>query len=114
MKKNYEWKFWKHIILSISIVIIAYISDIIARRLFITKLFISFANKFNGFNIWKAASIGVIGASDGPTSVLVNSITSTKVLIYSKLILFVILVLLYLPLKAGINKLHKKDNNSCN
>ncbi|WP_278280723.1 hypothetical protein [Clostridium sp. Marseille-P299] len=44
MKKNCEWKFWKHIILSFSIVIIAFISDIITRKLFITNLFIGFAN----------------------------------------------------------------------
>ena len=107
LEKNYGWKFWKHLILSISIVMITLISDVIAQKLYILKVCIGLANKFNGIDIGDIASLGIIGASDGPTSVLVSSTTSPIELIFSKVILFVILLVLYLPVKTCINKLNR-------
>ncbi len=112
LEKNYGWKFWKHLILSIVIVMITLISDIIAQKLYILKVYIGLANKFNGIDIGDIASLGIIGASDGPTSVLVSSATSPIELLFSKVILCVILLLLYFPVKAGINLLNQKRNNT--
>lgn len=113
LKKSYEWKFWKHFILSFCIVLVTFISSILAKQLFISKVFIGLTNKFSGFNIGDVASIGIIGASDGPTSILVNNINITRpwMLLYQKLILFVILLLMYLPIKACIKKLNRKDDD---
>lgn len=73
--------------------------------------FIDVANKFKGIDTGSAASIGLIGASDGPTSFLVTGIPSRKELVFTKLILFIILILLYKPVKAGINRLDQKRND---
>ena len=101
-----------HLILSFVIVMITIISDIAMQKLSILKRYIDVANKFKGIDTGGAVSVGLIGTSDGPTSVLVTSIQTREELIFSKLILFIILIVLYYPVKTGINILGQKRNDT--
>lgn len=87
MKGNWSWSLWKHLILSVGIYLVYYI--------------------FQTYYISKpdAASIGIIGGSDGPTSVYIAG----KIGPYIKsvaisMILLIASVVTYKPLKKKLEK----------
>lgn len=79
----YNWVFWKHFVLCLLI-------WLIIRNV--------------NFTPYEASSIGVIGGADGPTTILVTG----KIYPYTILnIVFIILLVLYSPVKKIFKKAFK-------
>lgn len=90
-KKNIVWNFRVHACFAI-----------------LMMIFIWFLNNF--FNMKKqAASIGIIGGADGPTAIFITGKTTNQLLLIllenlSGIFIFIILLLLYKPIKSLLEK----------
>lgn len=104
MKKKYCWTIWRHLILSLGITFLTQLSELIAFRLSDSRVLTSILNQRNSFAGSEAMSIGIIGGADGPTAIFVAGKILPLLLLNPQVILFIVLMLLYLPMKAYMNR----------
>lgn len=105
MKKITDWSFKKHVFLSAGITLAVALVQIlfINENSFILRKLLGIMKLSNFFSAKEAASIGIIGGSDGPTAIfLVGNPVSTFLI--SNLVLFAILLAFYKPFKKLIQR----------
>ena len=96
MKKEFEWNFKRHLVLSFAITGLAFLSEVIVDAISAAGLLSGHIGSSGGN---QAASIGIIGGADGPTAIFVTG-PSVFFLLNRYSVLFLILLLLYFPVKA--------------
>lgn len=104
MKKEYSWTIGRHLILSILITTVSLISNMLGKSTMGLKVLTSILNIIKPLASNDAVSIGIIGGSDGPTSIFVSTTITPFIAIYPQIILFVILILLYPLARIYINR----------
>ena len=99
-----NWTFIKHLMLSIILTIIFYLGSLIVRIMPIINI-IGWKDMFDRN---QAASVAIIGGSDGPTAIFVRSNIFLALILNRYVMLFVVLLLCYIPIKA-IQKRHMQE-----
>lgn len=110
MKKVIDWSFKKHVFLSAGITLAVALVQIlfINENSFILRKLLGIMKLSNIFSAKEAASIGIIGGSDGPTTIfLVGNPISTFLI--PILVLFAILLVFYKPIKKLIHRSMSDD-----
>lgn len=93
MNNKRQWTFLKHVIFSIVITLIVYISSIILE-------FGSIIFKLGGLDLFgkhQAASIAIIGGADGPTAIYTTMGFPMWLILNRYMVLFLILLVFYKP-----------------
>lgn len=101
---NQEIKFWRfshHIICSIVITAICIFSDVLSELGTNMQVLYDFSLRS------EVKDVGRIGGADGPTVLYLEG-TSYHPLVYSKIILFLLLIVLYVPVKELLHKVLNK------
>ncbi|PKM49692.1 MAG: hypothetical protein CVV02_14550 [Firmicutes bacterium HGW-Firmicutes-7] len=102
MEKRFSWNIGRHLIFSLGITCIAFISSIIVDFISVAVLGSDFSFRGN-----EAANIVIIGGSDGPTATFISG-SMTLTLLNQHVLLFIFLLLLYVPIKLYVNKIIEK------
>lgn len=105
MNNKFEWTFKQHFIVSIIITIVTIFTDIITGSFGVISL-IAASKSFRTFTASESSALAIIGGADGPT-VLFSSGNPFSLLLYSKLIMIITLLLLFIPTKKFIFKMTK-------
>lgn len=110
MKFFSKWTEKKHVILSLFIILIVSISS------FISKILIGSSDQslikriITMFSKTDSSSIGIIGGADGPTVIFVSG-NPVIVSIIPKVVLFLLLLGMYIPMKKYFKKVSEENKN---
>ena len=103
MKFSFKWTFRTHFIISLVITLISYTVDSVMSNGYGSAMLMYLTKGHSLFVDQQAASIGIIGGADGPTSIFITG-EPIEFKIFSNLMLFIILLLLYKPSKYLVEK----------
>lgn len=113
MKDKKRWTFSKHLVLSACITAISCICEIIILTVTGIRMLPNWLNaSFLTDNIKDAASIGIIGSADGPTSIIVGGGMEFFIVLTHQLLFFILLLILYKPLKYYFKRLFSVEDSS--
>lgn len=107
-----EWTFMKHFLLSLSITALALLSDIITGLGSFAYRLCKLSGGIPFFGRNEASSIGIIGGSDGPTQIYLGGGNLLNLILNQYVILFLILLVLYKPLKYLLRKVYLANKNA--
>tara|TARA_Y100001933_G_scaffold257303_1_gene303416 strand:+ start:584 stop:904 length:321 start_codon:yes stop_codon:yes gene_type:complete len=103
MKTNFRWSFREHLVVVLVISIASFIIDLTVNKGFGSGMLTLLVKGHSFLMNQNAASIGIIGGADGPTSFFVTGDALAFMLI-SNFILFIILAMLFRLMKYLIEK----------
>lgn len=112
MKKKYSWTFWRHLVFAIAITSVSLISELVAQSIIGAHGLRNILSIIKPSLSKDAASIGIIGGSDGPTAIYLSGTLMPWLMLYPHAVLFVILILLYFPLRIYVNSITKSNGNT--
>ena len=101
-----KWSFKRHFVTSLLITLIAIVSDV-ATGGFAAFSFLLSSGLFENINLNESLSIGIIGGADGPTAFFLSG-NPFNAFIISKVVLFLVLVVLFVPTKKSLSKMSNK------
>jgi hypothetical protein len=106
MSRKFSWTFKKHFVVSMILSGISYIVDLLMNHGYGTAILQSFLSGRSLIMDSQAASIGIIGGADGPTSIFIAG-SPLAILSFSNVVFWIVLLLLYKPIKQMV------ENASC-